>query len=116
MILYFDTPFVGLLIVTLILACGASWMMGQALAATWRPRWQLLVYGVMLGLADRFLNFALFEGVLLSASGYLIDTALILIVASIAYRMTQARMMVQQYPWLYARAGPFGWRKIGDGA
>jgi hypothetical protein len=21
--------------------------------------------------------------------------------------------MVQQYPWLYARSGPLGWREIG---
>jgi len=22
--------------------------------------------------------------------------------------------MVRQYPWLYARAGPLGWREIGQ--
>lgn len=115
MIPYFETPLVGILVVTLFLGCGASWMMGQALAATWRPRWQVIVYGLMLGMADRFMNFALFEGVLLSLSGYLVDTVLILAAAFVAYRMTQARMMVQQYPWLYERAGLFGWRALGGG-
>jgi len=33
-----------------------------------------------------------------------------LAIASLAYRLTQARKMVSQYPWLYDRAGLFGWR------
>jgi hypothetical protein len=28
-----------------------------------------------------------------------------------AYYLTRARKMVQQYPWLYERRGPFGWRE-----
>ena len=115
MIAYIETSLAGFLIITVFLACGASCLMGQALAATWRPRWQLFGYGALLGFADRFMNFALFDGVLLSPTGYAIDTALLLIVALVSYRITQARMMVRQYPWLYARAGLFGWRKIGEG-
>lgn len=115
MIPWLETPLIGFLVVTVFLAFGASWMMGQALAATWRPVWQVFVYGVLLGLADRFMNYALFEGKLSSLSGLLIHTILIILVALIAYRMTQARVMVQQYPWLYARAGLFGWREIGEG-
>jgi branched-chain amino acid transport system ATP-binding protein len=32
-------------------------------------------------------------------------------IALAAYRMAQARKMIQQYPWLYARAGLFSWRE-----
>ncbi len=113
MIPYLDAPLIGFLSVTVFLGCGASWMMGQAVAATWRPLWQLVLYAAMLGLVDRFMNYGLFQGELLSASGYLLDTGLILIAALIAYRITRARIMVRQYPWLYARSGLFGWCEVG---
>ena len=114
MIPYLDTPLVGFLSVTILVSCGASWMMGQAVATTWRPLWQLVLYAALLGLVDRFMNYGLFQGELFSASGYLIDTALILVAALLAYRITRARIMVRQYPWLYARSGPFGWREIEE--
>ena len=68
----------------------------------------------MLGGAARFLTFALFEGELLLLSGYLIDAAVLIAIALFAYRLTQARKMVAQYPWLYERAGAFGWRHKGS--
>ena len=64
----------------------------------------------MLGFADRFLVWGLFGGDGLSVSGYVIDTAYLIAVGFAAYRLTRARRMVTQYPWLYERAGPFGWR------
>ena len=45
---------------------GAGYMTGQAIASTWRPFWQAIGYSLLLGVADRFLIFALFEGALLS--------------------------------------------------
>ncbi len=92
----------------------AAYMTGQGLANLWRPAWQILMYGLMLGLVDRFLVFALFEGPLLSLAGYLIDTAILLAVAGVGYRLTQTHRMVSQYPWLYERAGLFSWRARGD--
>ncbi len=94
----------------------AAYMTGQALANTWKPTWHAVVYCIMLGFADRFLTFALFEGRLLSLTGYLIDTAVLIAISLFAYRLNQAHRMVTQYPWLYERAGPFGWRtKRGAG-
>ncbi len=98
------------LCVTAIVVGFAAFITGQALANTWRPMWQMLPYGLLLGIADRFLVWGLFGGDGLSVSGYLIDTAWLLAVGFAAYRLTQARRMVAQYPWLYERAGPFGWR------
>ncbi len=101
--------FVGL---TVVVIGFAAFMTGQALANTWKPAWHAVIYGLLLGLADRFLTFALFDGELLSASGYLIDAAVLIVITLFAYRLTQARKMVSQYPWLYRRVGPFGWKSI----
>ena len=97
--------------VTICIAGWAAYMMGQALASTWRPMWQVILYSILLGLADRFIVFALFDGELLSISGWLIDTATLMLIGLLSYRSTQARKMVSQYPWLYRRSGPFSWRQ-----
>lgn len=99
--------FVG---VTVVLTGFAAFMTGQALATTWKPLWQVLLYCLLLGLADRFLVWALFQGQMLLFSGYVIDTAVIMAVAISAYRLTLARRVTAQYPWLYKRTGPFTWR------
>ena len=96
--------------VTVVLMGGAGFLMGQALARGWRPVWQVIGYGLLLGLADRFLIFALFNGTLLTLAGYAIGCAVILALALVGYRTTLAAKMVTQYPWLYRRAGPFSWR------
>ncbi|MGQ0662602.1 MAG: DUF6867 family protein [Pseudomonadota bacterium] len=100
--------FIGL---TVAILGGAAFMMGHALASTWRPAWQLLPYGLMLAAANRFLSYALFDGQLLSVSGFAVDAVVMVAIAGIAYRARLARQMVAQYPWLYERAGPFGWRR-----
>ena len=100
--------------VTLVLMGFAAYMTGQALAGTWRPLWQVYPYGLMLGAADRFLTWALFQGPLFSLAAYVIDTAVLLVICLSAYRLTQARKMVSQYPWIYERSGPFAWREKRD--
>jgi hypothetical protein len=102
--------FVGL---TLIIMGFTAYMTGMGLANTWRPIWQPVLYAALLGFADRFLVFALFDGELLSLSGYLIDSAALIAISLFSYRSSQARRMVSQYPWLYDRAGLFGWREKG---
>ena len=96
---------------TVVVMGFAAYSTGQALANTWKPLWHAVAYVVLLGFADRFLTFALFEGELLSLSGYLIDTAVLVAIAVVGYRLNLARKMVLQYPWLYERSGPFGWRR-----
>jgi len=90
-----------------------AYMTGQAVAVTWKPAWQAVLYTLLIGLADRFLTFALFDGRLLLVSGYLIDTAALIVIALVSYRIARVRTMVSQYPWLYERSGPFGWRNRG---
>ena len=100
--------FIGM---TCIIAGGAAWMTGQALAATWRPAWQAVGYALLLTLADRFLIFALFEGQLLSLAGFALDSAVLIAIALVAHRSTLAGQMVKQYPWLYERQGLLTWRR-----
>ena len=101
--------FIGL---TVMLMGGTACLTGQALARNWRPVWQTLPYALLLGLGDRFLTYALFDGELLNPLGYVVDTAIILAIGLLAYRLTRVHRMVSQYPWLYRRAGPFAWREI----
>jgi len=99
--------------ITVVVLGFAAFMTGQALGNNWQPVWQLILYCLLLGCADRFLTFALFEGTLLSVSGYVIDTAVLIAIALVAYRFNRARRIVSQYPWLYERTGPFTWRQKG---
>ncbi|MBP6819771.1 DUF6867 family protein [Ferrovibrio sp. MS7] len=95
---------------TLILVGGCSFLMGQAVASTWRPAWQILPYSILLALADRFLVFGLFGGQLGALLPFLTVSAVLLALAGIGFRLTRVDMMVRQYPWLYERAGLFAWR------
>ncbi len=95
--------------ITVVLAGGAAWMMGQSLANTWRPVWQVFIYALLLGLADRFMIYALFDGELLSLSRFIVDSVTLTIIGLVSWRYNQVRMMVKQYPWLYRRASWFHW-------
>jgi ABC-type uncharacterized transport system permease subunit len=102
--------------ITVVVMGFAAFMTGHALANTWRPRWQAVVYCVLLGLVDRFLIWALFRGEPWLVTGYVIDTAFLVALGLLSYRLTETRKMVTQYPWLYERAGLLSWRaKSGVG-
>jgi hypothetical protein len=97
--------------ITILLMGFASFMTGQAVANTWRPMWQVVPYTLLLGLADRFLTWGLFDGQLFLLSGYIADSLVLMAIAALAYRLTLAHKMVTQYPWIYERTGPFTWRE-----
>jgi hypothetical protein len=98
------------LAVTVIFMGGCAVMTGTTLARTWRPWWHGAAYALGLGAADRFIGFALFGAPLLSPSGYALDTALLAAATLAAWRVARVRRLCGQYPWLYERTGPFGWR------
>src|ERR1700742_1442705 len=104
-----ETP-LNIVLVTGLLGGGAAFLAGRAIAQTWRPYWSVLVYMAMLGAAVRFVHFALFEATLLSPPSYLADTAWLIVVGALAWRMTRAGQMATQYYWLYERTGPLSWR------
>jgi hypothetical protein len=95
---------------TLLLFGAAALASGRVLARHWRPVWQVVPYGLLLAIGDRFLLYALFGGDLLSATGYAAAAAPLIGLCFAAHRLTLARLMVRQYPWLYERAGPLAWR------
>ena len=107
------------LLISVLLGGGAAWLAGRAVAATWRPWWQVAFYMLILAVAVRFLHFALFEATLLSPHYYLVDLTVCLAFGFLGFRMTRASQMVTQYGWINARAGAFSWRRrtatAGDG-
>jgi hypothetical protein len=88
------------LLVTVVLGGGAAWQAGRAVAQTWRPWWQGMLYMFILGAAERFIHFALFDGTLLSLSAYVLDTAVAIGCAGLGFRTTRARQMARQYGFL----------------
>ena len=111
MIPILDTHLGGTIIVTVIMMGFAAWSTGRAVAITWRPFWQVVVYPFLLGFVDRGLNRAFADGELWSVTGYLADTAFLVLVSFLAYRVARTRKLTTQYPWLYDRTGPLSWRE-----
>lgn len=115
-ILWEHSPWIFVFL-TVLLAGGAAWATGRAIALQWQPYWLVVAFCCLLGLADRFLAWGLFldyplnvyQGDLFSVYYYLVDTAVLVLFGSISYRITQTRQMTAQYPWLYRRTGLFTW-------
>lgn len=110
-LLYEEDSFGVFLLVTVFLGGGAAYLSGRAIAATWRPWWQVVAYMLVLGAVVRFFHFSLFGGTLLSAHYYAIDTIVCLAFGFAGFRLTRATQMVRQYRWLNAPAGLMRWRK-----
>jgi len=109
--LYEEDSFGVFLLVTVVLGGGAAWLAGRAIAATWRPWWQVVFYMLILGGAARFIHFALFGGTLLSLHYYLVDSAVCMALGFLGYRVARAAQMVAQYRWIYGPDGALGWRR-----
>jgi hypothetical protein len=102
----------GFVLLTIVVFGFGALMMGRALAETWRPVWQNVAYGLLLGVANRlFHNFFLADDVL-NLPSYVVQTAVLIGIALVAYRITQAQKVVAQYPWLYQRTGLFSWKEL----
>jgi hypothetical protein len=99
------------ILVTVCLGGGAAALAGRAVALTWRPWWQVVVYSLMLGAAVRFFHFALFDGTLLSIHYYLVDSAVCGALAFAGFAAARAARMAGQYPWIHEPDGPLRWRR-----
>lgn len=97
------------LILTCLLGGGAAYMTGRSLALGWRPLWQLAASVLLLGAAVRFLQFALFNGSLLSLHYFVTDALTLGAIAFAAFRHTRTQQMITRYHWLYRKTGPFTW-------
>jgi len=110
-LLYGEDSLGVFLLVTVVLGGGAAVLAGRAVALTWRPWWQVVVYSLMLGAAVRFIHFALFNGTLLSIYYYVVDSSVCMALAFVSFQAARAGRMVAQYPWLNEPDGPLRWRR-----
>ena len=125
------------LFMTVFLGGAAALATGRALALTWRPSWQCLLYALPLAFTVAFLHFALFEEpvipleriiedsagasgfaatagtVLWHLRGWFVQFLLFAMLAGTGYRLTRVRQMTSQYRFAFRPAGPFAWRKHG---
>ena len=109
--LYEEGSFGVFVLVTLILGGGAATLAGRAIAGTWRPWWQVVAYGFVLGGAVRFIHFSLYGGTFLSAHYYLVDVIFCILFGFLGFRAARASQMITQYRWLNESEGPMRWRR-----
>ena len=107
---YEEGSFGVFLLVTVVLGGGAALLAGRAIAATWRPPSQMIVYSLILGFAVRFIHFSLFGGTLVSPHYYLVDSAFCLVFGMLGFRAARAGQMIAQYHWINQPDGPLRWR------
>jgi predicted permease len=110
-LLYEEGSFGVFLLCTVILGGGAGWLTGRAIAGTWRPVWQVVVYALILGLAVRFIHFSLFGGTLLSPHYYLVDSLVCLALGLLGFRTARVAQMIRQYRWINEAEGRMRWRR-----
>ena len=99
------------ILVTIVLGGGASALAGRAIATTWRPVWQVVVYGFILGIAVRFIHFSVFNGTLVSLHYYLVDTAFCIAFGFWAFRLRAPRRWLRNIAGSMEPAGWLRWRR-----
>ena len=109
--LLYEDSFGVFLLVTVLLGGGAAALAGRAIALTWRPWWQVVIYAAILGAVVRFGHYALFQGTLLTLHYFLVDSAVCVACGGLGFRAARVAQMVRQYRWLNERRGPLSWRR-----
>jgi len=96
--------------VNVVLGGTAAALAGRAIAATWRPWWDVVKYMFLLGLAVRFIHFSVYQSVFLSWHYYLVDATVCLIIGLLSFRLKRVQQMVTSYNWINQRDGLLRWR------
>ena len=99
------------LFVTVGLGGSAAALAGRAIAATWRPWWDVVKYMLLLAIAVRFIQFSVYQSQFLSLPAYLVDAAVCLTAGLLSFRLKRVQQMVTSYGWINRRAGPLRWRR-----
>jgi len=99
------------LFVTVGLGGGAAMLAGRAIAATWRPWWDVVKYMLLLAVAVRFVQFSVYQSQFLSLSAYLVDAVVCLIAGLLSFRLKRVQQMVTSYGWINRRAGLLNWHR-----
>ncbi|CAN7427016.1 DUF6867 family protein [Neorhizobium sp. LjRoot104] len=95
----------------LIIGFWTAWRSGKAAAEGWNGYLTVVVYTLLLGVAMRFLHYALFQGPFISPFYYILDVAILLAFSSAGFRIRRTRQMVQNYYWLYEPTSAFSFKK-----
>jgi hypothetical protein len=103
-----DTLF-DVVLFNLVLVGPASFAAGNAVAVGWRQWNRIVFYTALLSAGLRFFDYGLANAELWSGGGFALGWLVQFAIAAFAYRLTRARQMVRQYPWLYQRKGLLGW-------
>ena len=111
---YSNETIFQVLFVTLVLGGGFAVLAGRAIALTWRSIGIAVIAMIPLGMAVRFVHFALFNETLLQPQAYVVETVILIAASCLSFQRTRAQQMVRQYYWLYERRGPLGWRLRQD--
>lgn len=98
-------------LLTVILGGSAAWVTGKAIASTWRPFWQVPFYALLLTGCVRFLHYGLWDEPLFPPQNWAVDYLVLLSCAVLGYKRMRAVQLSTQYFWLFAPAGPLGWRR-----
>lgn len=109
--LIWEVTFWEFLFITIVLAGGAAFLTGRAIARAWQSDAELVAYMVLLAAATRFIHFALFSGTLLSPYYYLVDFVVLIVFALLGKRFTRSKQMATQYSFDYVRRGSLGWAR-----
>ena len=92
--------------VTVVIGGLAAFAAGRAIADTWRPRWQVPAYMLLLAAGVRFVQFSVLGAKLLSPGSYLVDFAVLTAIAGVAFQVTRGAQMARQYGFGEQRGTP----------
>ena len=98
--LIWEVTFWEFLLVTVVLAGGAAYLTGRAIANSWLGTGHVIAYMVLLAAATRFIHFSLFQGTLLSLHYYIVDLIVLLAICTLGFRVTRSKQMTRQYRFL----------------
>ena len=112
--LYDDAPngIWHFLLLTVVLGGMGALASGRAIAAGWKSFAIVPFYMIAFAAFLRFLNYALFDGELLSVSGYVVAFTLTILAAGYGYRSCRVEQVTRQYSWIFKKAGPLGWKPV----
>ena len=109
---YEEGSFGVFLLVTVLLGGGAAGLAGRAIAQTWRPWWQVVVYSLILGGGGALPPFRPVRRhpVVAALSIWSIARSAWSL-GLLGFRAARAAQMVTQYRWINEPHGPLRWRR-----